>query len=326
MTYLRAPFMYMGGKSRVANVVWSYLGDVPLYLEPFFGSGAVLLARPNFDPAKHVEAVNDINGLLVNAWRAIQHAPDEVARYLDIPASDHEMRARWSWLQARAEAIQQGCISDPDFYDARAAGYWIYCQDVGVYSADHRRAPYFCVDASNGAEKILALRVRASSVPSNGTLPLDAPYAPYLYQWMRALCERLRHVRIRCGDWLHLVEPRVSDREPVGVFLDPPYSAKRYRRVYRYDSFEVAHAVREWCLANGGLSRYRIVLAGYVGEHDELVRAGWRMHRWKGSRAWNHGNPSPNSVNRLRECLYISPHCLESRLFGDEELASGLAT
>lgn len=44
---LRAPFPYFGGKMRVASVVWDRFGDVPNYVEPFFGSGAILLARPH---------------------------------------------------------------------------------------------------------------------------------------------------------------------------------------------------------------------------------------------------------------------------------------
>lgn len=43
----RAPFPWFGGKSKAADTVWSLLGDVPHYVEPFFGSGAVLLGRPH---------------------------------------------------------------------------------------------------------------------------------------------------------------------------------------------------------------------------------------------------------------------------------------
>lgn len=37
---------YFGGKSRIASEVWARFGDVTSYIEPFFGSGAVLLSRP----------------------------------------------------------------------------------------------------------------------------------------------------------------------------------------------------------------------------------------------------------------------------------------
>lgn len=43
MTALKAPFPYFGGKRVVAPEVWRRFGDTPNYVEPFFGSGAVLL-------------------------------------------------------------------------------------------------------------------------------------------------------------------------------------------------------------------------------------------------------------------------------------------
>lgn len=42
---LKAPFPYFGGKSKVAPLIWERFGVVSNYVEPFFGSGAVLLAR-----------------------------------------------------------------------------------------------------------------------------------------------------------------------------------------------------------------------------------------------------------------------------------------
>lgn len=36
-----------GGKSRVAAAIWARFGNVPSYVDPFFGSGAVLFARPD---------------------------------------------------------------------------------------------------------------------------------------------------------------------------------------------------------------------------------------------------------------------------------------
>ena len=38
MHTLKAPFPFFGGKSRVADNVWSRFGNVPNYVEPFAGS------------------------------------------------------------------------------------------------------------------------------------------------------------------------------------------------------------------------------------------------------------------------------------------------
>ena len=87
---LKAPFPYFGGKSAVAAEVWRRFGNVKNYVEPFFGSGAVLLGRPHWRPdgPRLVETVNDADGLLVNFWRAVQRAPDAVALHADTPASE----------------------------------------------------------------------------------------------------------------------------------------------------------------------------------------------------------------------------------------------
>ena len=49
----KAPMPYFGGKSAVAAQVWDMFGSGANYVEPFFGSGAVLLGRPGWTPAGH---------------------------------------------------------------------------------------------------------------------------------------------------------------------------------------------------------------------------------------------------------------------------------
>ena len=80
---LRAPMPYFGGKARIAAEVWAAFGRVQNYVEPFFGSGAVLLARPRStwatDAAPGTETANARSAFLANFWRAVQHDPDAVA-------------------------------------------------------------------------------------------------------------------------------------------------------------------------------------------------------------------------------------------------------
>ncbi|MFK5173473.1 DNA adenine methylase, partial [Propionibacterium freudenreichii] len=62
---LDAPFPYFGGKRRVAPEVWRRFGDVKNYVEPFFGSGAVLLGRPETHTSG-IETINDLDGYVAN--------------------------------------------------------------------------------------------------------------------------------------------------------------------------------------------------------------------------------------------------------------------
>ena len=115
---LKSPFPYFGGKAKIASEVWERFGDVPNLIDPFFGSGALLLARPS-DP--QTETVNDIDGWLTNFWRAIQHDPESVAYHADYPVSELDLHARGDWLFYRPDALEfvERMRSDPDYYDAK---------------------------------------------------------------------------------------------------------------------------------------------------------------------------------------------------------------
>ena len=119
------PFVYFGGKSLVADVVWQALGaDVPNYIEPFCGSAAVLFLRPG--GAGRIETINDADGLLSNFWRAIKLNVEAVAEWADDQVNEAELHAKHLWLLGRRERLTERLMADPEWYDARAAGYWAW--------------------------------------------------------------------------------------------------------------------------------------------------------------------------------------------------------
>lgn len=125
MSALKSPVIWFGGKRSVADVIWSRLGDVPNYIEPFVGSAAVLLARPH-EP--RVETMNDADGLLCNLWRSLKANPEEVAYWADSPVMENDLHARHVWLiqQARALQLPARLEGDPHFFDAKIAGWWVW--------------------------------------------------------------------------------------------------------------------------------------------------------------------------------------------------------
>lgn len=64
---LAAPFPYFGGKRRAAPTIWRALGDPSGYVEPFCGSAAVLLARPQFT-GRRVDSTRADNGRRERLW------------------------------------------------------------------------------------------------------------------------------------------------------------------------------------------------------------------------------------------------------------------
>jgi len=121
---VKAPFPWFGGKRRVAPAVWARFGNVRNYVEPFFGSGAVLLARP--EPFTGTETINDACGFVANFWRAIQADPDAVARWVDWPVNEADLEARHYWLVTEGRARLDAVLGDPTGFDAQVAGWWCW--------------------------------------------------------------------------------------------------------------------------------------------------------------------------------------------------------
>lgn len=65
---------YPGAKWRLAKWIIEQMPEHKVYLEPFFGSGAVLF---NKEPVG-IETINDIDGRVVNLFRVIRNRPDEL--------------------------------------------------------------------------------------------------------------------------------------------------------------------------------------------------------------------------------------------------------
>jgi hypothetical protein len=161
MERLKAPFPYAGGKSSIADVVWKHLGDdATNYVEPFAGSLAVLLARPQ--PFNGVETCNDISCYITNFWRAVRYDPDQVAYWADYPVSELDLHAnhRWLVLSEDAVAFREKLRADPDYYDSKVAGRWVngLCCWIGSgwceyrENADSERRPFIGASHQGGGK------------------------------------------------------------------------------------------------------------------------------------------------------------------------------
>ncbi len=316
---LKAPFPWFGGKSLAAPLIWRAFGNVPNYVEPFAGSLAVLLARPH---APKVETANDKDGLVANFWRAVKHDPAAVTHYADWPVNEADLHARHRWLVKSVPGLLVRLYDDPDFYDPKIAGWWVWgiCTWIGNgwCSRDERLELHHCLPrvgtpgnglhAPTTGKKPLTHRgkgVNASA--STGALP----------ELFQALCDRLRDVRICCGDWMRIMGDSTLGVDsqhgmtPCGILLDPPYAHdKREKRLYSEDDASISGAVREWAIANGDNPSLRIALCGWAGEH--AMPAGWTQVAWRSK---------GSGKNRGKERIWFSRHCAaalgQRDLFGE---------
>jgi len=322
---LAAPFPYFGGKSLACETVWAALGDPENYVEPFAGSAAMLLGRPNVGK---VETINDADGFVANFWRAVSLDAAEVARHVDWPTNEADLIARHSWLVRNASGLLQRLEADPDYYDAKVAGWWCWgacnwigdgwCHGTGPWQhdgeklVDARKLPHL----SSGQGVNRKLPHLSAGVGVNRQLPhLSAGRqgrTQYIYEWFGALQDRTRGVRVAVGDWQRVVTESVTVRHGLtGVFLDPPYTKGAMNYAAGGVGGELAAKVRAWCAKNGNDKRLRIVLCGHAGEHDELLQAGWHTRAWAARKGYARTDEAVK--NSASETLWCSPHCVPER-------------
>lgn len=318
----KPPFVWFGGKSAVADLVWDGLGDVDNYVEPFFGSGAVLFLRPD-GTSKRIETVNDADGFVANFWRALQREPDAVADHADWPVNEADLHARHLWLLGQRERITERLMGDPDFYDAKVAGWWVWGLNCWIGSGwCSGRGPWQSVDGvfTNTNAKADGVWAQLPHLGSTGQgvnrkRPEDdsSDRRQWLREYLGGFAARLARVRVCCGDWQRVCGPSVTFKHgTTGVFLDPPYadSADRTKDLYATDCGEVAHRCREWAIEQGKNPLMRIVLAGYDGEH--AMPPDWRVEAWKAVGGYALANEDEDGYGRQnsgRERLWFSPAC-----------------
>ena len=344
----KAPFPYFGGKSTVADEVWQRIGaDVTNYVEPFFGSGAVLLNRPDWTPdAMYTETVNDKSGFLSNFWRAVKEDPTKVAYYADNPVNENDLHARHAWLVQQADELSAHLEGDPDYYDAKIAGWWLWgaccwigsgwCSGNGPWQRVKLASGWQLVHLGNKGRGVNRQRVHLGNKGQGVNRKLvhlgdkgqgvnrqrvhlgdkgrgvDGIGENGLYAWMEALGERLRMVRVCCGDWSRVVGPSPTIKIGItGVFLDPPYTAdaNRVDGLYEQDCLSVGHDVAAWCKANEYNPMLRIALCGYAGEYD---LPGWTCLEWKARGGFGSQGNGQGRENANKERIWFSPHCLRT--------------
>ena len=352
---LKAPFPYFGGKSKAASAVWERIGaGVTNVVEPFFGSGAFLLARPGGKPRGGIETVNDANALLSNFWRGVKFDPEAVAQWADFPVSERDLEARHYWLLTEGAKRLLPLSGDPDAFDAQAAGWWVngavqwigggWCTGEGPWqwtgaewakrdSASklphvgnpgmgiNRKLPHVGgpgrggvginrqIPDLGGDSGAAGRGIHASAGPRGGSR------SEFILGWFKRLQERLRDVRVCCGDWSRIMGPSPTTRIGMtGVFLDPPYHGAGVE--WQHDGYVAQEGaanvwgdVTAWCRENGDNPLLRIALCGYEGSPG--VPEGWETISWRSNGGYGSQGDGRGRENASRETVWLSPHCLE---------------
>jgi len=337
---LKSPFPYPGGKSRVADEVWQRFGNVANYIEPFAGSLAVLLRRPqkHFYQGNRTETTNDINHYIVNFWRSVAKNPELVAQYADSPVAEADLHARHKWLVRSAESKEWRAkvANDPNASNAKVAGWWVWgqcCWIGGGWCQENQPG------TASGRPQLADAYDIGRGVNANAAKMTAKARREWLTEWIMALADRLRLVRTCYGHWSRICDSNstLTRLGRTGVFIDAPYPTihgvtgekSRDDHLYTGDKDQDLLALRDeimsWCIKWGNNPKISIAVCGYEGDgYESLLDRGWFETIWHASGGYANQRRAgkKKSANAKRERIWWSPAC--KRITSDKNLFSSI--
>lgn len=295
---LAVPFPYFGSKAKVAEDVWRAFGSVEYYAEPFFGSGAVLLNRP--DPQGR-EIVCDKDHFVSNFWRSISYWPDETCEAIDWTVSEVDLHTRHDWLVTEGIKELKQIETDPDYCNPKIAGWWAWGRSCWL-------GREWCAKAYTNNKRTWRQK---PDVLAHANY-YDSKIEQYgdIVDYIEALHQRLQEVIVLYGDWKRCVtNSYIPKNKSCAIFLDPPYGelANRDNKLYAQESTSINQEVYKWCAENGDNLNYRIILCGQLGEY---TLEGWSMKQWSRAGWWFNRSEKSDKI-RHEEILWFSPGCIK---------------
>lgn len=88
---MKSPLSYIGGKSKLAKTIISYIPEHRTYCEVFAGAGWVFFQK---DPSKY-EVINDLDSNLVSFYRVLQNHLEEFLKQFKWLLSSRELFEDW---------------------------------------------------------------------------------------------------------------------------------------------------------------------------------------------------------------------------------------
>lgn len=233
---MKPAFAYYGGKSRLASWIVEHLPEHRVYVEPFAGSAAVLLAKA---PVKH-EVLNDIDGAVVNFYRVLRDRPEDLAHVVSLTPYSREEYALADF-------------DEPDIGELERARRW-WVRSTQGFGQSATKATGWSISSAQNTPRMHQLTRR-----------LDR---------FAEVAERLRHVFIENTDALGLIA-RFGPDPTACLYLDPPYldETRSAPSCYRHE-FQEEGQHRALAAACEG-AKATIVVSGYHSPlYDELFD-GW---------------------------------------------------
>ena len=235
---MKSVLKYPGSKWSLAKWIISHFPEHHSYLEPFFGSGAVLFNKPR----SNIETVNDLDGNVVNLFEWIKKDPERLAHEIY-----YTPYARQVYEDAFAAVPEDGLGKAVNFYLRLNMGHGFRTNGEKVgwkNDVQGREKAYAAQDWIHLPEKILQA------------------------------AERLRGVQIENRPALDVIQR--FNYKNVLIYCDPPYMLEtRHGKQYLCEMDNKAHMeLLEMLLQHRG----SVLISGYDTELYRDMLAGWRRY------------------------------------------------
>jgi DNA adenine methylase len=226
---------YVGSKWNMAKWIISQMPEHDVYLEPFFGSGAILFNKPS----SRIETVNDIDRNIVNLFKVIREKPKELALAVELtPYSREEYYQAFELLEQELSDIE------------RARVFLIRCWMARGGKTSDRTGWRHNIDT-----------VTINALPDWNGIPGTILEAT----------KRLKQVQIENQDANTLIER--YNRQDCLIYADPPYVLEtRTQRHYAHEMNNGQHIrLLETLNSHSGY----VLLSGYDSELYNDLLTGW---------------------------------------------------
>lgn len=253
---MRSVLRYPGSKWNIASQLVRLIPEHHTYVEPFFGSGAVLFNKQQ----SNIEMVNDLDSNVVNLFHCIQKDAQNLARMVMTTPFSREIY----------EVTYRNAYDNDDSYQ-KALKFLIQCWQGYGFRTDGSKV---------GWRNDVQGRERAYALWNWYRLP----------EWLIDIAERLRMVQIENRPALEVIER--FNYSNVFMYIDPPYML--HTRTGKQYNYEMTDSDHEELLKMLLQSKAKIMLSGYESDMYNDYLAGWGKKQF--SSYAEHGKPRTETV------------------------------
>ena len=235
--FMKSVLKYPGSKNRIADWILSFVPEHDVYLEPFFGSGSVLFNKER----SHIETVNDLNHDVVNFFKMIRKAPDQLAALINFTPFSREEYNR-SFVKTECNELE--------------------------------KARLFCVQCWQGfgASNMYKNGFKSGQQKSSPNPAKAWDELPFI---VIEAAQRLKEVQIECLPAIELIKR--YDTSDVFIYADPPYlKGCRKGYLYKYEMSDQEHVeLLETLLCHPG----QVLISGYDNDLYNSILEGWHKEQ-----------------------------------------------